>query len=92
MSSPVTLSVLQLKWVVIGGVTLISYDYFLTLDREIQYIWRRKFTTASAIYIVTRYSSLASNVLTFLNLFPWPGESSSMYARSRVLAPPQCTH
>ncbi|KAH9941687.1 uncharacterized protein BXZ73DRAFT_41766, partial [Epithele typhae] len=57
---------------------LITYDYFLTLDREIQYIWRRKFTSASAIYIVTRYSSLASNIVISLNLFPRPGELSAV--------------
>ncbi|KAH9941680.1 uncharacterized protein BXZ73DRAFT_98069 [Epithele typhae] len=73
---------LENKWAVVGCVSLISYDYFLTLDREIEYIWRRRITSASAIYIVTRYSSLASNILTFLNFFPWPGESSAEPGRA----------
>ncbi|KAH9941674.1 uncharacterized protein BXZ73DRAFT_98062 [Epithele typhae] len=76
MSSQITLSALQSKWAVVGSIAIVSYDYFLTLDREIQYIWRRKFTSASAIYIVTRYSSLAANIFTLLNFFPWPGKST----------------
>ncbi|KAH9941672.1 uncharacterized protein BXZ73DRAFT_74874 [Epithele typhae] len=68
----------QNKCTAVGGVTLITYDYLLTLDREIRYIWRGKFTGASAIYIVTRYSSLASHIVNSLNLFPWPGDSSAV--------------
>ncbi|KAH9941683.1 uncharacterized protein BXZ73DRAFT_74882 [Epithele typhae] len=68
---------LQSKWAVVGAVA-VFYDYVLTLDSEIKYIWRRKVTSASMIYIVIRYSSLVSNVLTFLNFFPSPGKSSPM--------------
>ncbi|KAH9941699.1 uncharacterized protein BXZ73DRAFT_98090 [Epithele typhae] len=85
MESPITLSALQSRWAVVGSLAIVGYDYFLTLDREIQYIWKRKISSASVIYIVIRYSSLASNVLTLLNFFSWPGKSTPKYARRRSL-------
>ena len=57
---------------------LVSYEYFLNFDREILYIWRRGTSSASALYIIMRYASLAAVVVTMLNLFPFPGKSSAV--------------
>ncbi|KAH9941691.1 uncharacterized protein BXZ73DRAFT_98081 [Epithele typhae] len=80
MGSQIALSALHNQWAVVGVITVVSYDYFLTFDREIKYIWRRKMTSGSVIYIAGRYSSLTINVLTLLNFFPWPGKSTLKYA------------
>ncbi|KAH9918744.1 uncharacterized protein BXZ73DRAFT_105139 [Epithele typhae] len=71
---------LQEQWVAVGAMAVVSYDHILTLDREIQYIWRRKITGASATYVVMRCSSLAATVFTLLNFFSWPGKSSPVRA------------
>ncbi|KAH9941696.1 uncharacterized protein BXZ73DRAFT_98087 [Epithele typhae] len=93
MGSQITLSALQSRWAVVGSTgkwysrrAIVGYDYFLTLDHEIQYIWKRKITSASVIYIVIRYSSLIANVLTLFNFFPWPRKSTTMYAPGRASA------
>ncbi|KAH9941688.1 uncharacterized protein BXZ73DRAFT_98078 [Epithele typhae] len=84
MESEIALITLERKWAVATAVAVI-YDYFLTLDAEIKYIWSRKITSAGAIYIVIRYSSFVSIIIAFLDCFPWSGKSSPMYARGRAL-------
>ncbi|KAH9941678.1 uncharacterized protein BXZ73DRAFT_98066 [Epithele typhae] len=89
MESQIALSALESKWAMVSAIGkwytwTITYDHFLTLDVEIKHIWSRKMTSAGAIYVVIRYSSLVSNILTFLDFFPWPGKSSPKYAPARV--------
>ncbi|KAH9487229.1 hypothetical protein JR316_0001298 [Psilocybe cubensis] len=45
-----------------ASITLVFYDYLLTWTREVKYIWRKKFTLSTALYIACRYSMI-SNVL-----------------------------
>ncbi|KAH9941661.1 uncharacterized protein BXZ73DRAFT_98048 [Epithele typhae] len=66
MDSAAALRFLQSEWAVVGAIVVTSYDYLLIFDREVQYVWRKKFTSAGAIYIAIRYSCLASNILVFL--------------------------
>ncbi|KAH9937757.1 uncharacterized protein BXZ73DRAFT_76409 [Epithele typhae] len=55
---------LQNKWAVIGGALgLITYDHMISIGREVEYVWRKKMTTAGGIYIAIRYASLTSNML-----------------------------
>ncbi|KAI0652934.1 hypothetical protein C8Q70DRAFT_883373, partial [Cubamyces menziesii] len=42
---------------------LIAYDYILTLDQEIQFIWMRKKTCASLLFLVVRYMAILAIVL-----------------------------
>ncbi|KAL4070915.1 hypothetical protein J3A83DRAFT_3312219 [Scleroderma citrinum] len=39
--------------------TLMLYDYAITLDREVEYIWKRSMSTVSLIYLVLRYFGTA---------------------------------
>ncbi|KAI0675651.1 hypothetical protein C8Q78DRAFT_1005790 [Trametes maxima] len=39
-------------------LALLVYEYLLTLDQEIRLFWKRKFTTASALFFVIRYWTL----------------------------------
>ncbi|KAH9941662.1 uncharacterized protein BXZ73DRAFT_98049 [Epithele typhae] len=76
MDSAAAFRFLQSEWAVVGAITVTTYDYLLIFDREVRYVWRKKFTSAGAIYIAIRYSCLASNILTLLNFFYWPGKST----------------
>ena len=40
------------------------------------YVWRRGISSASTIYLILRYTSLLSFVVTMLNLFPFAGKTS----------------
>ncbi len=46
-------------------LVLTIYDYILTFPHEINHIWRRKFTGATALFLVTRYLTLAKVFLLF---------------------------
>ncbi|KAJ3488300.1 hypothetical protein NLI96_g2955 [Meripilus lineatus] len=41
----------------IAEAALFTYEYFITFDQEVERIWRRKFSGASVIFLVNRYSN-----------------------------------
>jgi len=41
-------------------LALLYYDYFLTFPAEVKYIWSRRFTVSTIIYICCRYALLAN--------------------------------
>ena len=53
-----------------NSAALFCYDYLLTFDREVQYLWRRKFASSTVLYALMRYSTLAAFVLTSLGIGP----------------------
>jgi len=61
-----------------SGVMMMSavgYDYFLTLSNEIDYVWCRKWTWVSTLFVVIRYTGLCwivSSALNRSNLLPGP--------------------
>ncbi|KAL4245145.1 hypothetical protein ABKN59_010531 [Abortiporus biennis] len=60
------------------NVALAVYDYCITLDQEVEKIWKRRFNLSSAIFVAVRYTTLCA-VLgnSALNLFP-PTHSASL--------------
>lgn len=63
---------------IIYSTAIVVFDYFLNLDREVLYIWRRSLASATVLYLLLRYASLASLVVTMLSLFPYSGKSSAV--------------
>ncbi|KAJ3506921.1 hypothetical protein NLJ89_g6593 [Agrocybe chaxingu] len=51
----------------IAASALLYYDYAITWPREVQYIWMRKFSFATALYFACRYG-MVSNVIYALAL------------------------
>ncbi|KAG1771081.1 hypothetical protein EV702DRAFT_1137855 [Suillus placidus] len=50
-----------LRWNNNGSVliiTLISYEYLLLLDKEVNYVWKRPWSLMSCLYLVVRYFGL----------------------------------
>ncbi|KAJ3498131.1 hypothetical protein NLJ89_g10257 [Agrocybe chaxingu] len=47
-----------------ASVTLLYYDYALTWTREVQYVWLKKFTISTALYIACRYAMVANVIYT----------------------------
>jgi len=45
------------------GCAIVGYDYILTFPREIDYIWRRRWTWVSAIFVLVRYPGLCWGLL-----------------------------
>ncbi|KDR78705.1 hypothetical protein GALMADRAFT_244210 [Galerina marginata CBS 339.88] len=40
-----------------GSITILLYDFFLSLDREVETIWKGKLSYTKFMYILTRYSA-----------------------------------
>ncbi|KAH9936023.1 hypothetical protein B0H21DRAFT_64010 [Amylocystis lapponica] len=60
---------------------LYAYDYFLTFSREVELIWKRKFTGVTVLFILNRYAWMLRLVLSTI---PFP-------LRSLVLPSNGCT-
>ena len=54
---------------------LVLYDYFITFTEEVDYIWRRKFSAVSVLFLLMRYCVLASKIIWIADfLFGISGE------------------
>lgn len=49
---------------------LLYYDYALTVPSEVQCIWKRKFSGASALFLINRYVSLLVHTLLWVQMLP----------------------
>ncbi|KAJ7217354.1 hypothetical protein C8J57DRAFT_1598685 [Mycena rebaudengoi] len=61
------------RYLYLAGIVLLLYDNLLTLDLEVQYIWKSWRTRGAAWYLVIRYSSLwfpSMALLVFGNFTP----------------------
>lgn len=50
-----------LRWnnnVSVAAIALISYEYLLLLDKEVEYVWKRPWSLMSCLYLVVRYLGL----------------------------------
>ncbi|KAN0081362.1 hypothetical protein V8E55_008986 [Tylopilus felleus] len=72
-------------------ITAVVYDYFLTLSREIEYIWCRPWTWVSALFVMVRYLGLCWAILTALpgsTFVPGPVKvSTALYVSSTCVFP-----
>ncbi|OJA17249.1 hypothetical protein AZE42_12567, partial [Rhizopogon vesiculosus] len=67
---PIPVQFAQDLWVRLAfttaGHTFLVYDYFLTLDDEISYIWNSPWTVVKVLFLVNRYGNLV--VQTYIRL------------------------
>ncbi|KAG1735943.1 uncharacterized protein EDB91DRAFT_546555 [Suillus paluster] len=67
---PLSLEFMQDLWVrksfSAAGHTLLVYDYFLTLENEIWYIWNAPWTVVKVLFLLNRYGNLIGQ--TFIRL------------------------
>jgi len=41
-------------------IALLFYDYSLTWTREVKFVWRRKFSLSTALYLACRYTMITN--------------------------------
>ncbi|EMD35689.1 hypothetical protein CERSUDRAFT_75233 [Gelatoporia subvermispora B] len=58
-----------------SATTFYCYDYFLTLDDEVEYIWQKKFSFPTFIFYVVRYLALLDTLFVIAEAYPWPGQT-----------------
>lgn len=54
---------------------LLIYDHAITLSDEIRYVWKRKASGATVIFVLNRYISLLYQLFMTIQLFTWASES-----------------
>ncbi|KAI0754165.1 hypothetical protein C8Q80DRAFT_1350032 [Daedaleopsis nitida] len=58
-----------------AACTLLVYDWILCMDREVEHFWMRKFTPATLLYLVNRYSGVLCCFFVILHLHSWWGQN-----------------
>ncbi|KAH9888009.1 hypothetical protein C8Q73DRAFT_794442 [Cubamyces lactineus] len=59
----------------VAGVALLAYDYLLTFSGEIQFVWSRKFSGATVVFVLNRYVTLFSKIVLPISTFWWPNQT-----------------
>lgn len=54
-------------------VVLFCYDYMLTLSQEISTVWQRRFSGATVIYLLSRYTVLVNRLVRLVQVVSWRG-------------------
>jgi len=63
--------ILQSKYTYLATYALIIYDHLLTLDLEVEHVWKRKFSTVTALFYLIRYYFLFTyTIMLFLFVIP----------------------
>ncbi|KAI9062091.1 hypothetical protein FKP32DRAFT_1604517 [Trametes sanguinea] len=60
----------------LAGITLLAYDHLLTLSGEIRFVWDRKFSCATVVFVLNRYVNLFSMIILPISTFWWPEQSN----------------
>ncbi|KAI1790333.1 hypothetical protein LXA43DRAFT_1095479 [Ganoderma leucocontextum] len=66
--------------VVIMSTALLWFDYTLTFSSEVKRIWQRRFTGATVLFLVVRYSALFERVLSVIYRFNTTSDSDNLCA------------
>ena len=53
------------------SITLLIYDYILTLPMEVSLIWRAKWTVMKVLYVIQRYLPFEDTVIVLLHCTPF---------------------
>ncbi|KAF9812165.1 hypothetical protein IEO21_06341 [Rhodonia placenta] len=56
-----------------AATCLCCYDYFLTLQQEIDFIWSGRLTFANILFYCFRYPAILNTIFVVLGYVPWPG-------------------
>lgn len=75
-----------------AGLTIMVWDSLLTLDKEIDLVWRRKLTLGSYFYIFSRYGTLASLFISSFADFVRVGRSCVGYEIPSIIFSILSTH
>ena len=64
------------------SIVLVWYDFALTFGIEVQRIWQRRFSGATIIYLIIRYTMLSQSALYVISIVLWRSSENV-----RVLVP-----
>ncbi|KAG9082100.1 hypothetical protein FRC06_005225 [Ceratobasidium sp. 370] len=91
------------KYYLIASITMMGYDMILTFHQEFEYIWKRKKTIVSYLFLLNRYLNPCYYVITTTSYFDpnWtfaieisrrePPSNPGSHPTNAALSPPSCT-
>ncbi|KAI0708847.1 hypothetical protein C8T65DRAFT_740060 [Cerioporus squamosus] len=53
-----------------SALAILAYDYLLTFPREVRFVWSRKFSPATVLFVLNRYIILLLYFVDLITLFP----------------------
>ncbi|KAI0711554.1 hypothetical protein C8Q76DRAFT_785329 [Earliella scabrosa] len=59
------------QYFTVAARALFLWDYFVTLDREIEYVWGSRFSAATALFLLNRYLNLVITILELIVQAPF---------------------
>ncbi|KAG9089019.1 hypothetical protein FS749_001678 [Ceratobasidium sp. UAMH 11750] len=62
-------TVMMVKYLAVVGITIIIYDTILTYDREVQLIWRSRWSLVRVLFTFTRYFTPCVMLLNMTFIF-----------------------
>ena len=65
-------------------IAFLIYDHLLTLPGEIELVWGRKFTGATALFILLRYFTITSKLSLLVTAFPWANQTDQVSLSLRM--------
>ncbi|KAI0667235.1 hypothetical protein C8Q78DRAFT_982722, partial [Trametes maxima] len=66
---------------------LLAYDHLLTFSGEVQFVWGRKFSGATVVFLLNRYVTLFGKILLPISTLWWPHQTDKV----RKFECPSCT-
>ncbi|KAH9937981.1 hypothetical protein B0H21DRAFT_53642 [Amylocystis lapponica] len=71
---------------VVAAVVLYAYDYLLTFSREVELIWRRKFTGVTVLFILNRYAGMPALLIWGIFSLQLSDSSLTLFSAMRIYA------
>lgn len=53
-------------------VVLCWYEHIITLGEEVRCVWKKRISAASVLFLLNRYLTLVSSLVSVVLLLPWP--------------------
>ncbi|KAI0804569.1 hypothetical protein BC629DRAFT_1437859 [Irpex lacteus] len=66
------------NFIQVAMIAVCLYDCFLTLPREVAFVWQRKFSIASWLFLVNKYATLFCTTLRAVELVTWNPDEPHM--------------
>ncbi|EIW54784.1 uncharacterized protein TRAVEDRAFT_103473, partial [Trametes versicolor FP-101664 SS1] len=63
---------------------LLAYDHLLTISGEIEFVWRRKFSGATVVFLLNRYVTLFGKIMLPISTFWWPNQTDKVCPNDQV--------
>ncbi|KAI0628621.1 hypothetical protein C8Q77DRAFT_1067864, partial [Trametes polyzona] len=60
---------------------LLAYDHLLTFPGEVQFVWGRKFSGATVVFLLNRYVTLLAKIMLPVSTFWWPHQTDQVCFR-----------